>query len=322
MEKIFIKKSWKSYKNKPTKEDLFYIAGGMKNCKSKTEVTFNQLATLIKCGYSAILAEYNNEHGIFEENITSLSVLALDVDGKENKITMKEMIELVKNKLNISPIIYYRTFSDVDNTRFRLIYRLERKVTVEEYRKIYKSLQIKFSKYVDGQTINANRIWAGTNKGVCVNEQDSPIKEDLINVMIKYINDREKRANSRKLQIKRRQFDLDFSADYIKPEFKKEAMEFIISNCDIIQYIKKYWGGDFTMRHNNYVGRCVLHGGDNPSALVINGKIFTCFTKCGTGNIFTLAKKNTGITNFSKLVFLLAKEYNLNIPEKFIRRVK
>ena len=45
--------------------------------------------------------------------------------------------------------------------------------------------------------------------------------------------------------------------------------------------------------NGNYIGRCVLHGGDNKGALVINDEkgIYTCFTHCGTGNLISVAKK-------------------------------
>ena len=115
--------------------------------------------------------------------------------------------------------------------------------------------------------------------------------------------------------------NINFENDeYIKPEYKKEVMEFLINNIDIREFIQKHLGGRFKNNNGRLTGSCVLHGGDNESALVLNEKMYTCFTHCGSGNIITAARKIYNIENFSQVAFELLKEFNLSIPEHYIRK--
>lgn len=320
-EKIRIRRSYLAYSSKPTKDDMFVIMAGMKKELNSVEVTYKELAGLILKGHSVLLADFNKKYGVEEGNIKQLNCIALDIDSKEHKITIGQMVNLLRNKLKISPVIAYNTFSDVDNTKFRLIYRFENPVDVETYRKFYEALQLKFNKYLDSQTKNANRVWAGTNKGVHFSENDKPISFELIVKAIKWL-DRIKTIEQKKKFIEVKKGYKEYkNEDYIRPECKKEVLELLVSNCSLKDFIEKHFGGKFRYEKGNFVGNCSIHGGDNPTALVISEKIWTCFTHCGTGNIFTLAKKVYGINNFSRVAFLLANEYNIVIPEKYIRRV-
>lgn len=172
--RIKIKISEKAYKVKPDNDEIKKITWQMKNNQCKS-VTYKELKDILSQGYSVLLAEFNDVGNIREDNIKSISCIALDVDSKVNKINIYEMIRRVNNIFNIYPVISYCTFSDTDNTRFRLIYRLENRIDVETYRVLYSAFQWKFKKYIDMATKNANRIWAGTNKSVMYVENDIPI---------------------------------------------------------------------------------------------------------------------------------------------------
>lgn len=310
-----------SYKEKPKSEEMYKIVASLK--KNIKEVDYKELAKIIKQGRSVILSEYEKCSEIKKEYIVCNECVALDIDSKENKITIFEMIALINNKLGIYPIIDYCTFSDKDYTKFRLIYRLEVPINVETYELLYKALIWKFKKYLDPVTYNCGRIWAGTNKEVTYRENDIPISCALMVKLINAYQSKLKRDNKAKQKVIEKGYTKYDGEDYIKPQYKEECLNRLISSISLKDFIQKHLGGEFKYMNGNYIGRCVLHGGDNKGALVINDEkgIYTCFTHCGTGNLISVAKKVYGVTNFSKVAFILAQEYNLSIPEEWIRRV-
>lgn len=321
-----VKISSKGYKEKPGADEIKKITWQMKNSECKS-VNFQSLSEYIAKGHSVLLAEFKELGNINEDNIISLSCIALDIDSKENEITMYEMISKVTKLLNVYPVISYCTFSDKNYTKFRLIYELEHKVDVETYRTLYLALQWKFKKYLDPATKNANRIWAGTNKSVHYNKQAQPISFE---VLVKLINSynasikrkEKKEAEALKEKYKNKQVNNDFNnEDYIKPQYKEEVLRLLIDNIDLREFIPKHFGGSYKRNGENLTGSCVLHGGDNKSALVINKDRYTCFTHCGSGNIITVARKAYNIENFSAVAFRLLEEHNISIPKDYIREV-
>ena len=319
-----VKISKNGYATKPSAEEIKKITWYFKN-NNCVEVSFEELLNFISKGHSVLLADFKDNCGnINVENIQSLSCLSLDIDSKENKITMDKMIDAINKKLNITPILAYRTFSDTDNSKFRLIYKLEDKVDTEVYKKLYKAIQWKFNKYLDPVTFNPNRIWAGTNKGVLYNPNNKPITFQL---MIKLINayesklkrEEEKKKATKKQMIYNDNFYNDEFTSYIKPKYKEEVLEYLIQNIDLKDFIQKHFGGNFKKENGNWVGACSIHGGDNKHALVISDRIYTCFTRCGTGNIITVARIVYKDTNFSNVALRLASEHGLNIPKEYLK---
>lgn len=322
-----VKISDKAYKTKPSAEEIGLITYGMKN-KDCIEVSYKALGEIIERGYSFILADYkNNCKSVKEEYINYLECLALDIDSKENPITLYEMITLVHKNIGAYPILHYCTFSDTELTKFRLIYRLENKIDVETYKNLYSALIWKFKKYLDHATKNANRIWAGTNKKVTYNENDITISFQSI---VKIINAHQSKL--RREEKKREQqythkniINSEVAAelanyDYIKSDYKKEVMDYLMDNIDLKDFIQKYFGGNFKYKSSiGFVGCCPLHGGDNKNAFVITNKTYRCYTHCGSGNLFTVARKAYNEENFSKVAIRLAREYNLNIPSEYIK---
>lgn len=318
MERINIKVSEKGYKEKPTTKDIKEITFKFKRKETNKSLTYKEIAKMFEDGHSCILADFNiNSEDIKTSSINSISCIALDIDSKDKPADMFEMIAIIYKKFGAYPVINYCTFSDTDNTRFRLVYRLEDKIDVEVYKMLYKALQWKI-KQLDQQTSNPNRIWAGTNKKVTYNENNKPF---AIGTIIKLINAYElmlKRKNkTKKIELKGEYGKYENDC-YINPKFKKEVMEYIINRINLKDFIENKFGGSFKKNGDIFVGCCSLHGGDNPSSLVISKRIYTCFTHCGTGNIFTVAKKYYGINNFSMIAFKLSEEYNLYIPENYI----
>lgn len=319
--KLYIKYSKKAFKEKPTVTDMYKITYDLKSCDS-TIISYKDLKSIIEEGHSILLAKFKRgSKSIMEDDIEYINCIALDIDSKINKISLFEMQTLVYKKLGIMPIISYPTFSDTDLTKFRLIYRFENPVDVETFRLFYEALSWKFKKYIDLATKNANRIWAGTNKPVNYFEKDLPITLPIILKLINAYSKAKKKNETKVTAAKKISYEEFKDCDYIKTEYKEEVIRLIIDNIRLIDFITDKFGGNFKQISNRYVGKCCLHGGDNKNALVITGKTYRCYTHCGTGNVFTLAKQVYGITNFSQLAFRLSEEYGIAIPEEYIKRV-
>ena len=322
MEAINIKISGRPYKEKPKADDIKKITWHMKNTNG-ISVTYKELADILSKGHSVLLAEFNEVGIIREDNIKSISCIALDIDSKVNKVNIYEMISRVNSIFNIYPVISYCTFSDTDNTRFRLIYRLENKIDVETYRVLYCAFQWKLNKYIDMATKNANRIWAGTDKSVVYAENDVPISFAKLVKIINSYNSSVKRNNKKVYKQKYNIYEKnDYSnSKYIKPQYKKEVLDYLIANIDLRELIPKYYGGRFKRNGEKITGACVLHGGDNETALVIDKDRYTCFTHCGCGNVITIGRKIYNLENFSDVAFRLLEDNNLNIPKDYIQEV-
>lgn len=328
MDGAFVKISRIAYDTKPSGEDMKTITFDMMDSNS-FKIDYSTLADIIESGHSILLGKYKDGcKSTLEPNIEYLECIALDIDSKENPITLFEMQSLIFKKFGALPILAYPTFSDLDYTRFRLIYRFEDKVDVEIYRLFYKALIWKFKKYLDGATCNANRIWAGTNKKVIYNDSDIPFSTSLVLKLI-YNHSQALKRKEKKVEFKKKEEFIKYeNEDYIKPEFKKEVLEKITKGIDILDFIARHFGGTYKLKGNKYFGSCPLphHGGDrnNKEAFVIfkDTNTYRCFTHCGSGNILSLARLVYGTSNFSRLVFALANEYNIEIDEGYIRRVK
>lgn len=318
---LYIKYSKEGFKKKPSVNDMYKITYDLKSCDS-TIISYKALKTILEEGHSILLAKFKRgSKSIKEEDIEYINCIALDIDSKINKITLYEMQTLIYKKIGIMPIITYPTFSDTDLTKFRLIYRFENPVDVETFRLFYEAISWKFKKYIDLATKNANRIWAGTNKTVNYFEKDLPITLPTILKLINAYSNSQKKHEKKVIAAKKVSYEEFKDCDYIKTEYKEEVIRLIIDNIRLIDFITDNFGGNFKKISNRYVGKCCIHGGDNKNALVITGKTYRCYTHCGTGNVFTLAKKVYGITNFSQIAFKLSEKYNIAIPEEYIKRV-
>lgn len=316
--KMIVKISNKGYKVKPNKDDMISITWNIKQSRG-VEVTIPSLAHYIEKGHSVILADFKERGNINKDNIQSIELLALDID--DCGVNMLDMKAIIFKKLGITPVIEYRTFSDVDLTKFRLIYKLENPINHEVYEKLYKAIKWKLGKYIDNQTSNANRIWAGTNKSVQVNSESKDISIKLILDLIK---NNEKAERRRKVQITREitQGSNETGGKYIKSEYKREIKEMLKENINLKDYIQKHFGGNFDSRGKS---TCCLptHTGDGSGKnLSIKGKMYTCFSCCGSGDLFTIAELVYNTNDFSLLCFNIAEEYGIKIDDDMLGNLK
>lgn len=303
-----IKITTSAFQNKPGPEQMKKVCWELKN-NASVETDFLNLKKIIEEGHSFILAEFKKRGNISCENIRCIEAIALDIDSKEHEISMHEMIDYVYKKIGVIPVLYYRTFSDQNCTKFRLIYKCEA-VDAEAYKAIYEALAWKF-KYIDKQAKNPNRIWAGTNKEVFYNAEANTFDfEKMVQITQKY--KRHKNRIAKEEERKRKIFDsIKYENKKVEISDIRELSDYIIENISLIDYIKKHFGGNFKKVNGGWQGACSLHGGDNASALFVGSRIYTCYTHCGTGNVITLAKIVYNTDNFVEAVLNLIKEYNL-----------
>lgn len=107
-----------------------------------------------------------------------------------------------------------------------------------------------------------------------------------------------------------------------------DAITFIQQNLDVEKLLQHY--GFEKIKHNgvNIRACCKIHGGNNPTAFVINKEtgLWYCHTNCGGGDIFTLVQRMENI-DFPSSVRFLANFFklninNLNIMQKKSRYIK
>ena len=127
-------------KQKPTTYEMGTLTNRLKSFKS-IKSTYRELSEYISKGHAILLADFKEDNNIDKSNIYCLSCIALDIDSKVKPIARVVLIEKIYNKFGVLPIISYNTFSDTNNTKFRLIYRLDNAIDLETYETLYKALQ-------------------------------------------------------------------------------------------------------------------------------------------------------------------------------------
>lgn len=321
------------FKRKPSSKEMALVANHFKRKESSITLSFKDLADKIGEGRCFILAKFKDVYGLTSDLIESHKCLALDIDSKTNPIKMMDMIELIKSKYGITPIIYYQTFSDVNMTKFRLIYRLEDEIDSEVYSLLYEAFVWRFGKYLDAATKNAGRMWCGTDKEVYFNECDCPIDFKLIMTMItsyqnKLKRDKDKKQRQRQNDIKSKNNYINNQDFYILKGKSDEVCEWIINNISLSDFFILKFGCVFSEKYGKFYSSCPLdnHPGDrsNDKAFVIdkNDSRYTCFSHCGTGNIITAAKMIYGDVGFTNLVALLSKDMGFNLKSEWIGEYK
>lgn len=313
--------------SKPSTETYWRQVKTLKFKQAIVECGAVKLKQYLENGYAVILASYPKDseqiklEGI-ETKVTT-KLIALDIDSKENPITKSEMIDKLYRDLGVYPILAYNTFSDTNDTRFRLIYVLGKEINSKEFKKVYKGLLNRYENWLDPQTCNLSRIWQGTNKSVDLYYNEyKPFTVELIDAYIKEQEDIERivrEENYANRNIMPLKFEEEiFNRVRIKKEYLNEVTDIIINQIPIDECISRWFGGSFVNRGDRLMGCCPLHPSDNKGAFSIFKKTntYSCFTRCGSGNVLTLAYRHYGTTEFNSVVIKLMQEYNISIPEE------
>lgn len=103
-----------------------------------------------------------------------------------------------------------------------------------------------------------------------------------------------------------------------------DALELIKDNMDVLKVLKHYDFDDVAYEGNMVRSACKLHGGDSPSAFVINPEsgLWYCHTGgCGGGDVFNLAQDLDG-SNFKQSVETIASILGIDIANLEINKAK
>ena len=342
------------FKRKPNTEGYFKIQKALKSIEAFKDVSLNALAYYLGEGHSVILAKYKKTedaiNSVGREYIESLQLMTLDVEtekvdevdpntgeviGKKlfaEPLKIEEVEEIIYNKYNIKPILKYKTFSHTEEEpRARLIYYLEKPVTVEEYESMLKViLEDKDLKgRLDDKCKNANRIWQGTDKEVIKCRDYKPVSSELIDKLLE-----EYKQLIPQLQTIRKHIEYTgekgkvvdvlrrIKLDY---RYRDEIKQIINTQIDIVDFLTSKFGLQVGRRTNINASRfncsCPIHNGSNEKGLAIYRDTNTafCFGDCQKSyNIMNLGYLYYNEFNFDVVALSLMKEYGIPIKEEWI----
>lgn len=163
------------YKTKPK-------GGAVRNRSKKGKAqpyTIKDIAQALADGRSIIAAEYHTEKTGADGNTDSVRFICdkkqlffLDFDNDENtekKLSLDAMVKASAQYLNITPVMYYRTFSSTEKQeKYRLVFMLEKPVDADTATRIQNKLLGFFDGFADTACRDLCRIFYGTNSGVSI----------------------------------------------------------------------------------------------------------------------------------------------------------
>lgn len=294
--------------------------------------TYKQLSNIIARGSTFLAGEFKEGHiGSYDkEDIINVPMLALDVDGVG--IKLNELQTMIATDFGITPIITYRTFSDTDNTRFRLIYRFTTPISGTKFEGLYECLLNKYSEYLDEKTKNSNRLWAGTCHGVTYNGNDYPITEEVISKFEEYKpvqqvltpSKVDTPSKTKEAYKPPKNVEGEYLEYRIKEGYENNVTDLIINSVPIYDFVMQKYGGSYKQTGNKIFGACPLHGGTNKTSFCIytDDKTYRCFSDCEeTGNVYTIAKKYYDTNDLSYIAFKMEEEFNFRIPIYMIKEL-
>lgn len=224
----------KSYKEKPTTEEVAKIQTRFKNNNLVKEVTLNELLNYIGDGHTIIPAVMNG--GTTKENWIEQQLFEVDIDNEKDEdiITPDKTIKLL-NDNNIYPFAYYYSFSSsIEKPKFRLLFKTNEPVTeVGKAEFIIKTL-VDFIPQADTACINVSRLYYGTNqneKKIIMVDKEAIITLDNIISIYKHPENNSNESKTKELLEKVKSYNwLDkLQSKYpIKGSDKGNRVDFIV----------------------------------------------------------------------------------------------
>lgn len=345
------------FKRKPNTEGYFKIVDAMKKVGAFKDVTLKQLAWYIGEGHSVILAKYKKAeeviNSISKDYIESLQLLTLDVETEKvdeidpstgeviskklfaEPLPIDEVEGMIYSKYGIKPILKYKTFSHTEEEpRARLIYYIDRPVSVVEYENMLKTIlhDKDLKGRLDNQCKNANRIWQGTDKGVKICKDYKPVTEELIQKLLETYKEIEPQQKAERKVVefhgeKGQVSDLTGRVKF-KIESREEIRQMINNEIDIIDFLVSRFGLRFNKRCNlnaNVINcNCPIHHGSNEKGFAIykNTNTAYCYGDCDRAyNIMNLGYLYYNQSSFDAVALSLIEEYNLQLKEEWIDKI-
>ncbi len=153
----------KSYKEKPTAEEVAKIQTRFKNQNLVKEVNINDLLKYIGEGHTIIPAVMNG--GTTKDCWIEQQLFEVDIDNeKDGDMVKPEDIIKSLNGSGIHPFAYYKSFNDsINKPKFRLLFKTEKPISeVGKAEFIIKTL-VNYIPQSDEACTNVSRLYYGTN---------------------------------------------------------------------------------------------------------------------------------------------------------------
>lgn len=178
LQKHFVRIDERNFKRKPMDKEVGSIHNVLKRPSANRTKTVKRLLEHFLSGHTVKACKYIDNVAI------STSLVFIDVDDDSNTVKLQDMIKLFSGRLSA----YYHSYSyNYQNSRFRLIFQLEKEVPIKLHSYIVKRLikeiedyyrGIEISDYVDVKaSMRASNLWFGTNKGGEIVDEKARISE-------------------------------------------------------------------------------------------------------------------------------------------------
>ena len=238
------------YKEKPSAQEAGAIR--MRESQDKSfDYSLDEIEEAVNCGCTLVLAELK-DGGKSDKDFVSQQIFGVDIDNKEEIMTVEEAQNICKNN-NLFPCLIYHTFSHTAALpKYRMLFAFDKaEINKGDRDKINKHLISLFNS--DQSCKDASRLFFGGKSGCVVHKQD--VVNSLENIKLA--------ANN-----------------YNKtPKLSKEALE-LCKSVNFREYVTKTADGEWV---GNYFDPCPFCGGHGDFTINKENN-FTCYGENGLRN--------------------------------------
>lgn len=228
-----------AWNHKPANEEERAECQKMWHYKTKKDITASSFFKWVcegRCWRAGTLKE--GATNFRKKSFCGSRVFALDFDSSDK--TPEEIVEYAKS-LQLEPNFFYYSFSQGKKPgyNFRIVWILDRLITVEEYEALYKAIQQdEVFSHADKATKDVSRLWFGTNNGGKL-LRDEAIAFERFNIFAREISRTAKGEMRQKSLFDVGEIEED---DYIIPLIREESKgetiylpwyEYLKGKCDL-----------------------------------------------------------------------------------------
>lgn len=196
----------KGYTAKP-KEHISIIKPRLQSSSTIKDVSPKELISYIEQGYSVSPAVMDGK-GCKAENWISQQLFMVDIDNDKDKpiLTVEKALELCE-RYNLPPAFLYYSFSHTEQKpKFRLCFIMSETVTNTFLRAAIAETLVKVFPQSDTSCTNADRIFFGTNKDVCICDLSATVSIESIMSIYKPPQARQAKPDDMELERLKRDF--------------------------------------------------------------------------------------------------------------------
>ena len=196
----------KGYTAKP-KEHISIIKPRLQSSSTIKDISPKELISYIEQGYSVSPAVMDGK-GCKAENWISQQHFMVDIDNDKDKpiLTVEKALELCE-RYNLPPAFLYYSFSHTEQKpKFRLCFIMSETVTNTILRAAIAETLVKVFPQSDTSCTNADRVFFGTNKDVCICDLSATVSIESIMSIYKPPQARQTKPDDMELERLKRDF--------------------------------------------------------------------------------------------------------------------